>query len=98
MQVVDDKKRNPFDLWSRGQKSRSTFAHYVLNLVGIIPNAQSLKNFAYKLWMMSEDILMTLGCWFKGQGNFGTLCIKPCVQKNSLQFMSNHFQTSYVSC
>ena len=60
-------------LGSRGQRSRSTLALYILDLVDTIATivfAQSLSNFTCKLWMIGGGTLLILGHGVKGQGQF----------------------------
>ena len=71
MKVVNDERRNPIDFGSQGQRSRSTVALCVYDLVGTIATtvfAQSLSNFTCKLWMMRGGTLLILGHGVKGQG------------------------------
>ena len=60
-----------------GQRSRSTLALYVLNLVGTIQTTflfQSLSNFTCQLLMMTGGSLLILGRGVKGQGRLA-LCV-----------------------
>ena len=69
--IYHDEKRNPIDFGSRGQRSRSTLALFVLYLVDTIATtvfAQSLSNFTCKLWMIGGGTLLILGHGVKGQG------------------------------
>ena len=68
MSFVDDENRNPIKFGSWGQRSRSTLALCVENLVGTIQTTvllRSLWNFTCRFWMIRGVI-------------FGTLCIKTC--------------------
>ena len=68
---MDGERRNPIDFGSRGQRSRSTLALCVQDLVGRIQTivfAQSLSNFTCKLWMMRGGDLLILCRGVIGQG------------------------------
>ena len=72
MQVVDDERRNHIDFRSRSQRSMSTLALFVLDLVDMIQTtviAQSLSDFTCKLWMMRGGTLLILGHGVIGQGH-----------------------------
>ena len=101
MQVVDDERRNLIDFGSWGQRSRSTFALCVLNLVGTIQTTdfgRSPSNYICKLCMMRGGTLLILGHGVKGQGQLWHSLYKALWTQYRLQFMSNHFQTSHVVC
>ena len=67
---MDDERRGPIDFGSRDQRSKSTLALCVLDLVDTIPTtdlAQSLSDFTCKLWMMRGGTISILGHGVKGQ-------------------------------
>ena len=71
MHIRHDERRIPIDFESQGQRSRSTLALCILNLVGTIATtvfAQSLSNFTCTFAMMREGTLLILGHGVKGQG------------------------------
>ena len=93
--------RNPIDFRSRGQRSRSTLALWVKDIVDTIQTtifAQSLSNFTCKLWMMRGGILLILGHGVKGQSQHWQSVYKTLWAGYRLQFLPNHFQTPHVSC
>ena len=101
MHICHDERKSPIDFGSRGQRSRSTLALCVKNLVDTIQTtvfAKSLSNFTCKLWMMRRGTLLILGHRDKGQGQLWQSAYKPLWTWQRLQFLSNHFQTSHVSC
>ena len=71
MHIRNDERRSPIDFWSWGQRSRSTLALYILNLVGTIAAtvfAQSLSNFTCTFDMIRGGTLLIFGHGVKGQG------------------------------
>ena len=59
--------------------------------------AQSLSNFTCKMWMMRGGTLLILGYGVRGQGQIWHSVYKTLWTQYRLQFLSNHFQTLYVS-
>ena len=91
-------RRNPIDFGSRGQRSRSTFALCVKDLVGRIQTTvlvQSLSNFICK-WMMRVGTLSIFGHRVIGQGQLWHSMYETLWTQYRLQFGSNLFQISHV--
>ena len=100
---MDDEKRNPIDFGSQSQRSRSTLALCVYNLVGNIQIAASLSLITFKLHMQvvgnERRTLLILGRVVKGQGQLWFTVYKnlwahysSLLAQYRLQFL--HFQTS----
>ena len=97
MKVIHDERRNPIDFASRGQRSRSNLALCLRNFVGMLQTtvfAWSLSNITHNLWMMR----LILHCMVNGQSQLWHSMYKTLWAKYRLQFLFNHFQTSFVSC
>ena len=60
--------------------------------------AQSLSNLTCKLWIMRGGTLLIWGHGVKGQSQLWHYVYKTLWARYRLQFLPNHFQTSYVSC
>ena len=70
MHICHDETRKPIHFGSRGQRSRSTLALCVPDLVDMMATtvfAQSLSNFTVQLWMMRGGALLIVGHGVKGQ-------------------------------
>ena len=101
MHIRHDERRDPIDFGSQGQRSRSTLALCMLNLVDTIETtvfAQSLSNFTCIFAMMRGGTLLILGHGFKGQGHLWYFVYKTLWARYRLQFLPNYFQTSHAHC
>ena len=76
----------------------ATVGLYLVDTIATAVFVLSLSNFTCKFWMMRGGTLLILGQGVNGQGQIWHSVYKTLLAGYRLQFKSNHFQISHVSC
>ena len=71
---------------------------YLVDTIATTVFAESHSNFTCKMWMMRGETQLILGHGFKDQGQLWHSVYKTSWTRYILHYLSNHFQTSHVSC